>query len=76
MDHRWLAGLKGEDKEVKKKQIIALKTQLNEIADILEEFFEENTPDYDSPSWAYHQADHNGANRKLHEIIKLLRIKD
>ena len=76
MDHRWLSGLKGEDKDKQKKRILAAKTLLNEAADILEDLFEDNTPDYESPSWAYHQADHNGANRKLREVIKFLRIED
>lgn len=76
MDHRWLKGLKGEDKEKEKQRILAHTTLLNEIADILEDSFEEGVPDYDSPSWAYHQADKNGANRKLREVIKFLRVKD
>ena len=76
MDHRWLKGLTGEEKEKEKKRILQSKTLLNEIADILEGSFEDGVPDYDSPSWAYHQADHNGANRKLREVIKFLRVKD
>lgn len=76
MDHRWLTGLKGEDKEKQKKRILAAKTLLNEAADILESTFEEGTPDYEAPSWAFHQADRNGANRKLREVIKFLRVKD
>lgn len=74
MDHRWLKGLTGEDKEKEKKRILAQKTFLHEIAEILEEELEEGTPDYESPSWAYKQADRNGANRKLHEIIKFLKV--
>lgn len=76
MDHRWIKGLTGEDKAKRKKEVLALRTTLDEIADILEDNLEEGTPDYDSPSWAYHQADRNGANRKLREVIKFLRIKD
>ena len=65
-----------DDKEKQKQRILAAKTLLNEAADILEASFEEGTPDYESPSWAFHQADRNGANRKLREVIKFLRIKD
>ena len=74
MDHRWLGSLSGEDKEKEKKRILAQKTFLHEIVEILEGSFEEGTPDYGSPSWAYHQADRNGANRKLREVIKFLKV--
>ena len=32
------------------------------------------TDDYDSPSWAYKQADRNGYNRALTEIINILHL--
>lgn len=74
MDHRWLKGLTGEDKETAKNRVLANKTLLHEIAKILEDDFEDGVPDYESPSWAYHQADRNGANRKLREVIKFLKV--
>lgn len=76
MDTRWLKGLKGEERQKQKERISQHKTLLNEIADILEDDFEEGVPNYESPSWAFEQADRNGANRKLREVIKFLRIKD
>lgn len=74
MDHRWLTGLKEPQKSQEKERILKQKNFLHEIAEILENQLEEGTPDYDSPSWAYHQADRNGANRKLREVIKFLRV--
>lgn len=74
MDHRWVKGLTGEEKEKERNRVLQQRTFLHEIAEILEESFEEGTPDYGSPSWAYHQADRNGANRKLREVIKFLKV--
>lgn len=74
MDHRWLKGLTGEEKEKEKKRILQHKTLLHEVAEILETDFESGVPDYSSASWAYEQADRNGANRKLREVIKFLKV--
>lgn len=72
MDHRWLS--KEEDKEAQKKRVLAAKAILHEAAEILESLFEEGVPDYNNPSWGYAQADRNGANRKLREVIKFLKV--
>jgi hypothetical protein len=37
---------------------------------------ESKSSDYDSPSWAYKQADQNGYNRALNDIIQLLNLKE
>ncbi len=74
MDHRWTSHLKGEDKTKEKERILKQKTFLHEVAELLENHLEEGAPDYDNPSWAYHQADRNGANRKLREVIKFLKV--
>lgn len=75
MDGRWLKGLTGEEKEKERKRVLASQKVLEQAAEILETFFEEGTPDYSGPSWAYEQADRNGANRKLREVIKFLKVK-
>lgn len=74
MDSRWTKGLSGEDKEKRVKEIKRHKVFLDEVVEMLSKELEEGTPDYESPSWAYHQADRNGANRKLKQIIKILTI--
>ncbi len=74
MDHRWLKNVSAEDKEEEKKRIRKHKQFLDDVVEILEASFEEGEPDYDSPSWAYKQADRNGANRKLREVIKFLTV--
>lgn len=72
----WLKGLKGEAREKRKNEIKSYRNAFNALKEILENDFEETTPDYDCPSWSHKQADVNGANRKLQTIINLLTIED
>jgi len=75
MDSRWLKAIPLEEKEKERKRILASQKILHQALEILEESFEEGTPDYGNPSWAYEQADRNGANRKLREVINFLKVK-
>lgn len=65
------------DKEERQKEIRGYKNAFDEAIEVLEELKEEmSLVDYDSPSWAYKQADINGANRKLQQIIDILNLKE
>lgn len=74
MDSRWFKNAK--DKEARKKELMSYRNAFQELTKLLEEDFVESTPDYSNPSWAYEQADANGANRKLRQILKLIDIKE
>ena len=74
MQSIWFKGVK--DKEVKKKELLSYRNAFEALREVLEEQFEESVPDYKSPSWAYEQADVNGANRKLRQILNLITIKE
>lgn len=77
MDSRWLRGCNTEqEREDRRAKVKSYKTAFNELISILEKEVTDTSPDYSSPSWAYQQADRNGANRKLQEIINLITIKD
>ena len=45
------------------------------LRQMIESDFEEAPPDYNNPSWSHKQADVNGANRKLKQVLKLMDIK-
>ena len=77
MDSRWFKGkTKGEAKEARKKDVQSFRRAFGELTELLKEEFEDTpTPDYNNPSWAYKQADINGANRMLRQIMKLIDIK-
>lgn len=76
MDARWFKNCSTlEQKEARKKKVKSFEPAFEELRALLERE-EKKTPDYSSPSWAYEQADTNGANRMLDQILKLLDTKD
>lgn len=76
MHSAWLKGIPQKDKDARRKEILAYRNAFDELKKLLEEEFEETVPDYDNPSWSHKQADVNGANRKLQQIINLITIKE
>lgn len=73
-DRRWSADLKGDEK----KNFEDLLGVNNKVLDRLVEICynmvknsEVDTSDYDSPNWAYKQADKVGYRRALRQIIML-----
>lgn len=76
MDTRWYKGVKPEDKERRTKELKSYRNAFDELSVIVESLIKESVYDYDSPSWAYKQADQNGANRALREVLNLIKMKD
>ena len=76
MDTRWLKGFSPDQYEDRRKEVATFKRAFNALIELLEKEGEDPTPDYNNPSWAYKQADVNGANRKLREIIRLITLKE
>lgn len=76
MHAKWLKKAKTEnERQARQREVKSFKPAFDEILELLESLEEENlVADYDSPSWAYRQADRNGANRKLAEIRKILTL--
>lgn len=68
-------------KSKKQKEAVAQVLQsnresLDRLKDILEPMLKDTTPaaDYDSPSWAYKQADRNGFNRAVTTVLDLINL--
>jgi hypothetical protein len=59
-----------------KREIKSAKNVLDKLEQIVNSKIKEIViaNDYDSPSWAYKQADRNGYNRALTEIINILHL--
>jgi|TARA_R100000084_G_scaffold108987_1_gene73408 hypothetical protein len=70
----WLSGLKGEAKEKRKEEIKSYLNAFEALAEVLEKK-DKSSPDYDSPSWAFHQAHNNGYNQAIEDVLKLINIK-
>lgn len=72
----WFMDLSQDQREVFKRQLSSSKDVLEKLKEIIENKRKETilSEDYESPSWAYKQADRNGYNRALTEILNILNI--
>lgn len=72
----WFMDLPKDQQEGFKKQVNSAKDVLEKLEQIIRDKTKEITlsDDYDSPSWAYKQADRNGYNRALTEVLNILKF--
>jgi hypothetical protein len=65
-----------DEQEDFKREVKSAKNVLDKLEQIVNSRMKEIVVanDYDSPSWAYKQADRNGYNRALTEIINILHL--
>lgn len=65
-----------EDKDKVKQTIFSNRESLDRLKEILEPMLKDTPPtaDYDSPSWAYKQADRIGFNRALNQVLELINL--
>lgn len=76
MHTKWFVGVPEDQHEEVERRLRSYRSAFDDLKALLEGEFESSTPDYDCPSWSHKQADQNGANRKLREILKLITIKE
>lgn len=78
MKLNWFNHLPKDQQEGFKKQVLSARDVLERLEQILHEKKTEVvlSTDYDNPSWAYKQADRNGYERALTEVINLINVKD
>ena len=76
LDLRWCKHLKGEEKASFEAFVRSSFPVLERLKDLIGEMNKADAPskktDYDNPSWAYRQADHNGYARALKSINDLI----
>lgn len=81
MNTKWLAGLSDQEKKDLKASIVAAYPAFKRLHKLLEDKMEsvETTrlgrDKYDKSSWPYFQADCNGYQRAISEIIKLIEVE-
>ena len=80
MQHQWFSSLPKAEQEEFKKLVLGSQKVLDKLSEICYNTIKNgespSTSDYDSPSWAFKQADRNGYMRAYREIISLLNISD
>jgi len=72
----WFMDLPKDEQDGFKREVKSAKNVLDKLEQIVQNRIKQIviTDDYDSPSWAYKQADRNGYNRALTEIINILHL--
>lgn len=79
MQHLWFSHLPKSDQENFKKLVLGSKKVLDRLQEICYNTIQSGVvpakADYDSPSWAYIQADRNGYLRAFKEIHDLLNLE-
>mgnify|MGYP003649123554 FL=1 len=65
-----------KEKEAVSQSLHSNREGLDRLKGILEPMLKDTTPaaDYDSPSWAYKQADRNGFNRAVTTVLDLINL--
>lgn len=65
-----------EDKDSVRQTILSNRESLLRLESILESMLKETptSADYDSPSWAYKQADRIGYNRALNQVLDIINL--
>ncbi|AFM54656.1 hypothetical protein P12053L_51 [Celeribacter phage P12053L] len=77
MKTAWFKDCKSKKEKEAVAQILhSNRDSLDRLKEILEPMLKEALPsaDYDSPSWAYKQADRNGFNRAVTTVLDLINI--
>jgi hypothetical protein len=72
----WFMDLPKDQQDGFKRQITSAKDVLEKLEEIVKSKMKEVvlSEDYDNPSWAYKQADRNGYNRALTEVLNILKF--
>lgn len=72
----WFMDLPKDEQEGFKKQVKSAKDVLEKLEKIINDKVKDVVlvDDYDNPSWAYKQADRNGYNRALTEVLNILKF--
>jgi len=77
MKSHWFKGCKTkEEKDQIKQAIMSNQESLLRLEVILESLLKDtpSSADYDSPSWAYKQADRIGYNRALNQVLDIINL--
>lgn len=80
MKSKWLAGLSDQEKEDVKTSIQAAKPAFKKLTKLLKDKYDENRTSqlkrdtYDKAQWPFFQADCNGYQRAIQEMINLIEV--
>ena len=72
----WLKGLKGEERERRKAEVLAYRNAFDDLREILEQHYmkKDAVRDY-SPGWEYKQIAVNEYNAAIEELLNLIDLQ-
>ena len=72
----WLKGLKGQDKEKRKAEVLGYRNAFDDLKEILEHNFKkkESVRDYEVPNWELRQVAVNEYNQVLDDMLKVITL--
>ncbi len=77
MQEIWFSGTKTDERDKVKQDIALAHNGFKRLSDILKSRHKDNSSrDYDKAAWPFLQADNNGYNRALTEVLKLIKETD
>ena len=77
MQEVWFKGTKRDDRDRVKQDVALARNAFDTLGSILKSKIKDNSSqDYDKASWPFLQADNNGYNRALTEVLKLIKETD
>jgi isopropylmalate/homocitrate/citramalate synthase len=76
MQTAWLKGLKGQDKEKRKAEVMNYRNAFEALKEILERDYKkkQSVRDYEAPNWELRQIAANEYNQALDDLLKLITL--
>ena len=76
MQASWIKGLKGQDKDKRKAEVLGYRNAFDALKEILEHDFKkkEAVRDYEVPNWELRQMAVNEYNQVIDDMLKLITL--
>jgi|TARA_R110000787_G_scaffold56479_1_gene129784 hypothetical protein len=76
MQAAWIKGLKGQDKDKRKAEVLGYRNAFDALKEILEHDFKkkEAVRDYEVPNWELRQMAVNEYNQVIDDMLKLITL--
>tara|TARA_R110000868_G_scaffold126504_3_gene333652 strand:+ start:1456 stop:1695 length:240 start_codon:yes stop_codon:yes gene_type:complete len=76
MQAAWIKGLKGQDKDKRKAEVLGYRNAFDSLKEILEHDFKkkEAVRDYEVPNWELRQMAVNEYNQVIDDMLKLITL--
>ncbi len=76
MQTAWVKGLKGQDKEKRRAEVMNYRNAFDALKEILERDYKkkQSVRDYEAPNWELRQIAANEYNQSLDDLLKLITL--